>query len=89
MQHLLGPAVLGHLPAVQAATLQGRSFFPNLIAEPFHRGLRTAFDFALAACLIGAAASWVRGGRYVYAEPERAPARQPIVEPVVEAELPI
>jgi MFS family permease len=70
MQHLLGPAVLGHLPAGRAAILQGRSFFPKLISVPFRAGLHTAFAFAIGACLVAAAASWLRGGRYVYAEPD-------------------
>jgi MFS family permease len=68
MQHLLGSAVLSHLPAAKAAVLQGRSFFPNLIASPFRKGLHTAFDFAIGACIIAAAASWTRGGRYVHVD---------------------
>jgi MFS family permease len=68
MQHLLGPHVLAHLPAGKAAVLQGRSFFPNLISAPFRRGLHTAFDFAIVACLIAAAASWSRGQRYVHVD---------------------
>ena len=71
MQHLLGASVLAHLPAGHAAIIQGRSFFPNLIASPFRHGLHTAFDFAIGACLVAAAASWFRGGgRYVHAEAE-------------------
>ena len=70
MQHLLGPAVLAHLPAGHAAVLEGRSFFPNLISTPFRQGLHTAFDFAIGACLVAAAASWSRGRRYVHAEEE-------------------
>lgn len=68
MEHLLGPAVLAHLPASQAAVLQSRSFFPRLISTPFHDGLHTAFDFAIGACLAAAGASWVRRGRYVWSE---------------------
>ncbi len=52
MQHLLGPTVLAHLPPARAAILQGRSFFPNLISGPFVHGLRTAFAFAIGACLV-------------------------------------
>jgi MFS family permease len=62
---LLGPAV-HHLPAANAAYLTGRSFFPSLIAQPFASGLDEAFDFAIVACLVAAAASWMRGGRYVH-----------------------
>ena len=68
MQHLLGPAVLAHLPAGRAAVLQGRSFFPNLIAAPFRSGLHAAFDFAIGACLVAAVASWTRGRHNVPAE---------------------
>ncbi len=68
MQHLLGPSVLAHLPAGRAAVLEGRSFFPHLISAPFRQGLHAAFDFAIGACLLAAAASWVRGGRYIYVD---------------------
>jgi MFS family permease len=70
VQHLLGSSVLAHLSAANRATLTGRQFFPALISGPFGDGLHVAFDFALAACLVAAAASWLRGGRYVYREPE-------------------
>jgi MFS family permease len=62
VQTLLGPTVLGHLPAGNAAYLTGHSFFPTLISGPFSDGLTVAFDFAIAACLIAAVASWLRGG---------------------------
>ena len=73
MQHLLGPSVLAHLPPGSAAILEGRSFFPHLISTPFRHGLHTAFDFAIGACLVAAAASWFRGGRYVHALEEVTP----------------
>ena len=69
MQTLLGP-VLGHLPHASAAYLTGRSFFPHLISGPFMDGLKEAFDFAAAACVIAAVASWLRGGKFHYTEPE-------------------
>jgi MFS family permease len=68
MKHLLGPKVLGALPAAQAARITGRSFFPQLISSSFHAGLREAFLFAAIICLVAAGASWLRGGRYVYRE---------------------
>ncbi|HKV68072.1 MAG TPA: MFS transporter [Gaiellales bacterium] len=72
MQQLLGP-VLPHLSHAQAAYLTGRTYFPQLMSKPFSDGLHEAFDFAIAACLIAAAASWLRGGKYVHgAEDERA-----------------
>jgi uncharacterized membrane protein len=61
MQHLLGSSVLAHVSSAQAAQLTGRSFFPELIKRPFTSGLHAAFDFAIAACLVAAAASWTRG----------------------------
>jgi MFS family permease len=70
MAHLLGPSVLAHLSASNRAVLEGRSFFPHLISAPFHDGLHAAFGFAIGACVLAAAASWIRGGRYVYVEPQ-------------------
>jgi MFS family permease len=66
MRVLLGPAVLGRLRPEQAANLTGRGFFPELIAGPFKHGLVIVFLAALAMSLVAAAASWLRGGRYVH-----------------------
>jgi hypothetical protein len=75
-KELLGRHVLARLPAHDAAAINGRGFFPHLIAPPFHSGLREAFAFAIAACLVAAAASWSRGAHVVGRE---APAlEQPI-----------
>jgi MFS family permease len=77
---LLGPAALQHLSPAQAANLTGTSFFPRLIAEPFQHGLAIVFLAALAMSLVAAAASWLRGGRYVHEElevPEAAREEQP------------
>jgi MFS family permease len=60
---LLGPSLV-HLPASRVAFLTGRAFFPHLIAGPFESGLAEAFTFAVVACLIAAAASWLRGAKY-------------------------
>ena len=78
--HMLGAHALGSLSASNQAMLTGRSFFPHLISGPFRTGLHEAFAFAIVACLIAAAASLLRGGRYHHvdepatAEPEREPA---------------
>src|SRR5271170_2185528 len=64
---LLGP-VVSKLPASHAAYLTGHTFFPSLISAPFHHGLDIAFDFAIAACLVAAVASLLRGRRYVHEE---------------------
>ena len=65
IQMLLG-STLTKLPASHAAYLTGHSFFPSLISAPFQSGLDIAFDFAIAACLIAAVASLLRGKRYVH-----------------------
>ena len=76
VQTLLGPAI-SHLPASHAAYLTGRSFFPALISPSFSAGLDVAFDFAIAACLIAAVASLLRGRRYVHEEQITGPATEP------------
>jgi MFS family permease len=81
IQTLLGPTVLHQLPAGHAAYLTGRGFFPELISGPFSDGLTVAFGFAIAACVVAAIASWLRGGKYVYVEPQPAnvaPTPQPV-----------
>jgi MFS family permease len=81
VQTLLGPAVLHRLPAGHVAYLTGRGFFPALISGPFSDGLSVAFGFAIAACVVAAIASWLRGGKYVYREPQpsnAAPTPQPV-----------
>ena len=65
---LLGTTAIHQLPAGDAAYLTGRSFFPSLISQPFHDGLVVAFGFAITACLVAAAASWLRGKKYVHPE---------------------
>ena len=65
---LLGSHVLHTLPAKDAHTLTGRSFFPHLISGPFHTALVYAFSFAIAACVIAAVASLLRGGMYHHQE---------------------
>jgi MFS family permease len=77
LKQLLGPNLLAHLPHSQAVTLTGHSFFPRLISAPFGSALEAVFLFAAAGCLIAAAASWLRGGRYHYpgAEPLPQPGR--------------
>src|SRR3954447_4518974 len=83
MQHLLGPHVLASLPHAQATALTGRGFFPSLISGPFAQALNVAFTFAMIACLVAAAASLLRGGRYHHEEGELAAALEgEAVEPV-------
>jgi MFS family permease len=82
---LLGPHVLHQLPAGQAAQLTGRGFFPHLISGPFHTALVYAFVFAIAACLVAAVASLLRGGKYVYDAATVPPAAAGGYEPVEDA----
>jgi MFS family permease len=70
MQTLLGPQVLHGLSAGQAQTITGQSFFPHLIAGPFHTALVYAFVFAILACVVAAVASLLRGGKYHHEEIE-------------------
>jgi len=79
VNELVGPHVLGHLSAANAAALHGRGFFPRLIGRPFSTGLHEAFTFAIAVCLVAALASWSRGPRYLGSE---APADGRGVEPL-------
>jgi MFS family permease len=58
--------VLVNLGTVRAHYITGHSFFPKLISPSFQNGLRLAFDFAAATTFIAAAASWLRGGKYVH-----------------------
>jgi MFS family permease len=78
---LIGTHVLSQLPAANAAVIEGHSFFPRLIAAPFHDGLHQAFTFAIVICLIAAAASWSRGKP----KAERARAAREVQEAWTEA----
>jgi len=71
IKELLGPTgALQHMPAKQVAYITGRSFFPNLISEPFAGGLHLAFTFAAIATAVAIVASAVRPKRYMHqAEP--------------------
>jgi EmrB/QacA subfamily drug resistance transporter len=64
VEHLLGPGALAALSAHDRTVVTGPTFFPHLIAGPFRHGLKEAFTFAIAACLVAAAASLMRGERY-------------------------
>jgi MFS family permease len=74
IQALVGEHTLAGLSAADRATLSGQEFFPNLISEPFHHGLVIVFSMAILMSLIGAAASVLRGSRYVHEEATELPA---------------
>jgi MFS family permease len=67
VRHLLEPTgQLARLPQASRDVLTGTTFFPHLIAGPFGDGLIVVFGAAAVMSLIGAAASALRGGRYVH-----------------------
>jgi hypothetical protein len=80
LQHLIGPHALASIPAGSRAILTSRSFFPHRSRGPFRTGLHETFVFAIVACLIAAAASLMRGGRYHSADEAgpRSRARAPL-----------
>jgi MFS family permease len=63
-----GPSVLSKLPKAKADHITGKEFFPHLISNPFMDGLKVAFTASALMCLIAAAASVMRGGKYVHTE---------------------
>ncbi|MBX7454767.1 MFS transporter [Mycolicibacterium sp. 3033] len=61
---LLEPSHALQQPGVNADVLTGKTFFPQLITEPFHSGLTVVFLAAAAMMVIGAVASMFNPGRY-------------------------
>jgi MFS family permease len=64
MGELLGPSGALTQPGVDADVLTGKTFFPQLITEPFHSGLTVVFIAAAVMMVIGAIASIFNPGRY-------------------------
>ena len=62
----------------QTAVLTGNTFFPELVAGPFHQGLITVFTAATAMAVIAAVASLLRGRQHV---DERRVAATPVDAP--------
>ena len=52
----------------------GHGFFPRLITQPFSSALSAAFTFAVITCVLAAAASLLRGGKYDWTDRELADA---------------
>ncbi len=69
IQSLVGAKVLNNLTPANRSDLIGHSYFPHLIAAPFHSGLTSAFVFGVIVLVIAAGASWSRGAKYVHEEP--------------------
>jgi len=61
--HLLSANTLAQLTPAQRAVLLGHGFFPHLIEGSFRAGLHAALDLAIAASILAALASWVRGAK--------------------------
>jgi len=55
-------------PGVATSRIYGQAFFPHLISEPFRHGLLIAFSASVLILLVAAAASLMRGERFVHAE---------------------
>jgi MFS family permease len=66
MATLISPHVLASLSSSTQATILSNSFFPQLLAAPFLDGLRVAFTACVGLSIAAAAASWMRGRRYIH-----------------------
>jgi MFS family permease len=75
MSELIPANVLASLPAANAATITGKTFFPHLIAAPFMHGLVFAFTFSMILNLLAAGASWLAGGKFIHNDGEAAQSR--------------
>ena len=60
----MAPSGALNAPGVNADVLTGKTFFPQLITEPFHSGLSVVFIAAAVMMLIGAVASLFNPGKY-------------------------
>ncbi|HEX6557290.1 MAG TPA: MFS transporter [Ktedonobacteraceae bacterium] len=67
---LIPPSVLQAISPTNQAILLGKTFFPNLISTPFMNSLHAVFYISAALCLVGAAASLLRGKRVIYGQEE-------------------
>jgi MFS family permease len=74
MATLIPAQVLATLPSATQSTILSNSFFPQLLAAPFLDGLRIAFGVCVVLSIAAAAASWMRGPRYIH-DLEVAPAK--------------
>jgi EmrB/QacA subfamily drug resistance transporter len=76
IQHLLAPTgIMAHLPASSQAALTGQSFFPSLIAGPFHSGLLVVFSVSAALAVLAGLASLMRGSRRTAAAASSTPGK--------------
>jgi MFS family permease len=89
IQQLLSPSILHGLSPANAAFLTGKTFFPQLISGPFIAGLRITFAASLVMCLLAAATSWLRGGKYAHEASSPDNAAQPAQETSPEDRRPV
>jgi MFS family permease len=66
MATLIPSSALAALPGAARSTVLGTSFFPQILAGPFLDGLHVAFTVCVVLSLGAAAASWLRGPRYIH-----------------------
>ena len=64
IEQLLAPSGALQQPGVNADVLTGKTFFPQLITEPFHSGLVVVFIAAAVMMVLGLVASIFNPGRY-------------------------
>lgn len=62
---------LKQLSAGNVSALTGKTFFPQLISQPFHSGLVIVFVTAAILSVIGAVASILAGGKYMHVDTAR------------------
>ena len=74
VQHLIGAHALASSPWPSSTTSPGAGSSRS-DQRTVRAGLHAALDFAIVASLLAAGASWLRGGRYVYAEEGRTSPR--------------
>ena len=72
LKTLLGPKVLNSLPHQATIHLTSKHYFPQLIGPPFKHGLIIVLSFAVGTSLVAAAASWLRGGKYIFEDDKKA-----------------
>ncbi len=72
IQVLLPPQVLATIGLQDQAILLGKTFFPNLISDPFLVGLKAVFYVSAVMCLVAALASLLRGSRYIHTDDQIA-----------------
>jgi MFS family permease len=84
IESLLGPTgALAKIPVANANTLTGKTFFPQLISEPFHHGLVVVFTTAAVMMVVAAIVSLLQGGKYVHDDSTDEAVAAEIVEEAV------